>query len=151
MGDESLPFVKDGNDMACLGAYHVLVADFVEIESVLEQPLSSRLERLEFVANAFTATHAERTVTPLGAFDADSFKQVQLWHCSSTARLLGSGSWVRALKRPIPRHFKFRKLYHQVNGKVNGIHKRLKASAAYPPRFGAAVAQGLLIHFGTTQ
>ena len=143
MGDESRRFVKSGNNMAYLAAYQVTVAEFIEVESVVEQPISSTLDRLAFVAKAFHATSVTISTTPLGAFGAPSQKLVRLYHCSQRLPQSDSLTWVQALKRPVPRNIKFKSLVRNSKGKVSGVPRLLKASGAYPPAFGAAAAQGL--------
>ena len=133
-GDTTYPPVSQGNLMAVIAAFLVQVALARGVHAAIENPAGSTF--WSFIRGYCKLLDCLNfQVTPRCAFDDDPLPKI-----SKKYKVNGSGAWVRRLQRncncPDGEH---QMLMHDAESGRTGNKELLKASGAYPPRFGAAV------------
>lgn len=132
-GDEGREFVRMGNGFAIRSIFCALFGYLIGLQWIMEQPISSNVVCLPFVAEFMNFCQASAVVTYLGGYGGPSVKPIKLL---TTARF--------ALKLRIKKPVGLSKLVRRNKKdprRVDGLRKELTASAAYPSHFGFAVAQ----------
>ena len=112
---------------------------FIDVQQVIEQPLSSLLNHAGLVKRMMRACHLEMVVTWSGSFGAPSPKPLKLW---------STNDFVHGLRRSRPLSCSDRlaasRLVTDQSGKcrrtVTGLRAKLRRSSAYPPMLCAAAA-----------
>ena len=108
IGDESRPFVKEGNRQMAVTALLAFLAHLLGLHFVLEQPLQSVLPLMEPLKSVLAFTGATRTGTWLGQFGGSSPKPLQLWHsnkfgtlkrCRPKCKLEGGKRWEKLVTK----------------------------------------------------
>lgn len=131
-GNTGREFVRKGNEQMIITSLIFLVACLRQNLPVLEQPLNSVMPRARPLLTVFQFVGASKTVTYLASFGGETVKPLQLWHV---------GPAYGALRRAYPIRFKAKfALVNRRGKRFSGKKGILKASQAYPPAFGAAVA-----------
>ena len=132
LGDTGREFVRKGNEQMIITSLIFLVACLQQNSPVLEQPLGSVMPRARPLQTVLEFLGASKTVTYLARFGGETVKPLQLWHV---------GPAYGALRRSYPIRFRAKVSLVKKHGKrFTGKKGILKASQAYPPAFGAAVA-----------
>jgi len=130
VGDETKPFVRDGNRQQLVASLIMFISWCIGGRPVLEQPASSVLPRMSPMNEVLAFVGARRTVTWLGQFGGPTPKPTQLWHCDPVHGKLRRRRPSRALDTLVIRwgkHFR---------GKTGPMKK----SQEYPRMFCQAVA-----------
>ena len=86
VGDETKPFVRDGNRQQLVASLIMFISWCIGGRPVLEQPVSSVLPRMSPMKEVLAFVGARRTVTWLGQFGGPTPKPIQLWHCERWTR-----------------------------------------------------------------
>ena len=133
-GDTTYPPVFQGNLMAVIAAFLVQVALARGVHAAIENPAGSTF--WSFIRGYCKLLDCLNfQVTPRCAFDDHPLPKI-----SKKYKVSGSGAWVRRLQRncscPDGQH---QMLMHDAESGRTGNKELLKASGAYPPRFGDAV------------
>ena len=123
--------VRDANSKAVRVTAKNLLAHFLGLTSLLEQPRSSLYNFIPFFHRYMEVAGSIKSSTYLGSFGAPSEKAVKILH---TCR------WGTKLKRKKPAKGTKQQLVVRKGRKVTGRKDKMAASAAYPRGFGFAVA-----------
>ena len=135
LGDETQPFVRDGNGQMLVTSLLYFLSWLVGNSPILEQPACSVLPKIQPLRMVLAFTRSYKTHTWLGSFNAPSKKPLQIWHVSPV---------FQGLKRARPTDTKApltRMLIEGGRRKVYGNKKAMKESQAYPEEFAIEVAQ----------
>ena len=132
LGNEAIGIVQDGNELAVLVTFHVMLGALVRVDPILEQPQTSVLHLLPTVKRVFALLQVRKTITYLGAFGSPTKKPLKLYHVKT---------WPRHLTRPKPVGKRQQLATKNKSGGCNGDRKMLLFSSAYPIAFGEAVAK----------
>jgi len=132
-GDTSRGFVRQGNEQMIITSLIFFVAWLLQNSPVLEQPQTSVMCHARPMCTVLEFIGATRTATYLSQFGGCTMKPLQLWHV---------GPAYGALSRPYPIKFvaKTTLVKRLAGNRFSGKRHQLKASQAYPPAFGVAVA-----------
>eukprot|EP00438_Fugacium_kawagutii_P001598 Skav204352 [mRNA] locus=scaffold866:500:1387:+ [translate_table: standard] len=136
MGDETRPFVRNGNDLMQISSLLFLLAYLCGLWPVVEQPLSSVLPDCPAMRTVLRFTSARKCVTYLGSYEGPSQKPLQLW-----------SPWhrVQTLHRPKPMDLVAAEPLARRHGdsdeRFTGNKELLRESEAYTAAFGKAVVQ----------
>ena len=131
LGNETIGIVQDGNELAVLVTFHVMLGALVRVDPILEQPQTSVLHLLPTVKRV-SLLQVRKTITNLGAFGSPTKKPLKLYHVKT---------WPRHLTRPKPVGKRQQLATKNKSGGYNGDRKMLLFSSAYPIAFGEAVAK----------
>eukprot|EP00959_Pyramimonas_sp_CCMP1952_P361282 7566322-Pyramimonas_sp.AAC.1 len=127
-GDPGVRRVRDGNKMVVNLAGVLALAWCMGHDIFIEQPSSSLMRHFEPFTTLITQVATAKCRTFLGAFGARTAKPIDIFSSSKE---------VCALKRKAPNNLPH--LAITTSKGVNGKHKPLSSSQAYPCKFGAAV------------
>ena len=125
--------MREGTALASVMSFLIFVGACIRVDPAVEQPTSSLLNYLPFVARLFEVLELQRTSTYLGAFGAETAKPLKLFHCLS---------WLHALKRARPSGMPQLAIKHKSGH--TGRKKEMRDSQAYPAGFGWAIAEGFV-------
>lgn len=143
-GDESRPFVVEGNRQMQVASLMIFVGWVLGLEFVLEQPVQSVLPLIEPLRGVLTFVGAVQVKTFLGHedFGGDSVKPLQLWAANDKFAALARKQTRR--KQPLCQHRvqpQVRLVTRLPGNKFRGNPDALKSSQVYPERFCSEVAR----------
>ena len=131
LGDDSVNWVCNGNNMMRASALIFFIASLIFAEPMLEQPVNSVMPKCAPLKTVFQFLEATRTMTWLGAYGGASPKPIQLMHLYPI---------YANLRREKPKGQEFQPLVTKKKGKVTGKKEELKNSQEYPTAFAEEVA-----------
>lgn len=149
---DSSAWVKDHNTIQTLATYLILTAHALQLQYVIEQPISSllfafdfRVKSTESLYHALLNTGASDVTVTMMAFNGSSQKLLRL---RGTAPLLETMRQVSVIARPqVPiKHQTLAVKTISKDGRIQitGKGKELRESSAYTQEFGIAVALAYL-------
>ena len=137
-GKGSVQAVRDGNAQVMRLALQMILAHFLEIHFIVEQPMGSILNYMPPVEAALDCTDADVVVTWLGSFGAKTPKPL---------KLMGSAPFLSELRRTRPNlksltgRTYFTHFDKKGRRRVTGLTATMESSSAYPRAFGEVFAE----------
>lgn len=133
LGDETRPWVREGNALMEVSSMIYLIAYLAGLLPVLEQPQSSVMSECYTLRSVLDFTASRQYITYMGAFNGPSQKPFQLWSPWQRISLL-------CRRRPVDISCED-PLVRRHDGQFTGNKEQLVKSQAYTKEFGKAVME----------
>ena len=129
-GNTAVSWVRSGNRMVVRLVLVMIVAWIRGCHLFLENPMTTVVNFFSPMREAIQCLLNFKVTLPLSAYGSSSHKFITIWSTTPLVQQLYRKKGVAA-----------ETLATNKDGCITGKHKALKTSQAYPPAFGAAVAQ----------